>query len=85
MTKSEIDRIIVELKSIQVNQTELTKKVNSIYQGLYGIAGTEDNGFCGQFKDLKKDYYEFKRKVIMVLCFVAGAGGLTTAIIKAFD
>jgi hypothetical protein len=36
----------------QIN--ELFKKVNQIHQGLYGVAGTEEKGMLGDFKELCK-------------------------------
>lgn len=89
MTESEVDRILIKLKSLQIgllemraNQIKIEGKVDSIYQGLYGILGTAEKGFCGRFNELEKDYYTFKRKVIMILCFAAGGGGITATLIK---
>ena len=74
MTESEVTQIIEELQI-------LTGKVDQIYQGLYGIPHTEDKGICGDLKTLKKDYYEFKRRVLVIFAFSAGGGGLLGAAI----
>ncbi len=89
MTESDVDRIIYEMKSLQIgqlemraNQVKIESQVNSIHQGLYGILGTEDHGFMGRFNKLEKDYFNFKRSVIIILAFAAGGGGITAAMIK---
>ncbi len=82
MTASEVEQIVVELKSLQVNQNKIERKVNEIHQGLYGVTGTKENGLVGDLQSLKSDYYGFKHKVIVVLAVGAGSGGIGAAIAK---
>ncbi len=85
MTESDIYEIVRELKSIQINQNELKNKVDSIHQGLYGLPDTDDKGFCGELKRMMVELKELKdqiRKIIMAVCFIAGGGGISAAIIK---
>jgi hypothetical protein len=63
-------------------QHELHDKVNRIYQGLYGISGTKENGLCGKFERLQSDYYRFKRQITMILCISAGSGTLAASLMK---
>ncbi len=39
-------------------QKQLTQE---IWQGMYGVDGTEDKGLIGDFKELRVDYGEFKK------------------------
>ena len=84
MTASEVEQIISELKSFQINQRVIERKVNEIHQGLYGVTATDDKGFCGDLKILKMDYNHFKKNVIIILSIFAGSGGLGAAIFKIF-
>lgn len=56
---------------------ETRDAVKSVLQVLKGFNG--DKGLCRRHDELAKDYYEFKRKVIMILAFSAGGGGLLGA------
>ena len=69
MTEGEIDRIMVELKSIQINIAEIKT-------------------ILGNGKGLRQDVQCLQdqvRKVIMALCFTAGGGGLSVAIVKLLN
>lgn len=61
---------------------EIHDKVNQIWQGLYGIPGTSDEGMCKDYKTTKDDYYKFKGLVIRVFSFIVGAGILSGGIIE---
>ena len=41
----------------------ILEKLNQIHQGLYGVPGTDDKGFCGRVKDLEEDHDALKSKV----------------------
>jgi hypothetical protein len=50
----------------------LIEDVRSIKQCLLGYDG--QGGLCKDHKELKKDYYNFKRWVIGIFCFLVGSG-----------
>ncbi len=61
---------------------EIHDKVNQIWQGLYGIPGTAEDGLCSDYKTTKEDYYKFKATVIRVFSFLVGAGILTGGVLQ---
>ncbi len=78
MTDSDVNRIIEELKSLQISHTELTRKVNQVHQGLYGIPSTSDKGFCGRLESVEITL----KRVIVIISVAAGSGGLGALIAK---
>ena len=67
------------------------QQTQEIWQGMYGVPGTEDNGFLGAFKDLLSDYADFKNqtnkrinklstKLKVLIAFLIGSGVLGTGI-----
>jgi hypothetical protein len=69
MTEQELDKLFEKID-------QLDKKTDKIYFGLYGVPGTEDKGMCGEFHDLKVDYYQFKQKAMTIFFFLLGSGAL---------
>ncbi len=67
MTEAEVDRIVAELKTIQIDLAEMK-------------VGLKGNG-KGLFKQVE-DLQDQVRKTIMVLCFIGGGGGLSAVILK---
>lgn len=82
MTASDVEQIIKELKSLQINQNKIETKVDLIHQGLYGVPNSEEKGFCGQLSSLKRDYYSFKHKVVIILAVGAGSGGISALVAR---
>lgn len=82
MTASEVEQIVVELKSLQINQNKIETKVDLIHQGLYGVPNSDEKGLVGDLKSLKTDYYGFKHKITIILAVGAGSGGLGAALVK---
>jgi hypothetical protein len=68
------------LEKLSEKLDKLDHKTDRIYYGLYGIPDTDDNGMCGEFKDLKEDYYKFKQKAITVFFYLLGSGVLGVGI-----
>ena len=78
MTESDVNQIISELKTLAISHSELTNKVNQVYQGLYGVSSSSDKGIFGRL-----DIVENKlNKVIIILSVAAGSGGLGALISK---
>ena len=73
MSDQDIERILIALK-------EVSDKTNKIYTGLYGIPETDEKGMCGEFHDLRDDYYKFKTRAMVIFFFLLGTGVLGTAI-----
>ena len=78
MTDSDVNRIIVELKSLQISHNELAIKINAVHQETFGVKGTSSKGLVGRM-----DVVENKlNKVIIILSVAAGSGGLGALITK---
>ena len=73
MTEQEYEKLWAKLDAIE-------NKTDQIHQGLYGVPDTDDKGMCGQFQDLKKDYYTFKARAMIVFFFLLGSGVLGVGI-----
>ena len=39
--------------------------IHAIYQGMYGVSGTEEKGMIGDIKDIREDQGEQKGKVLL--------------------
>jgi len=68
---------------------ETYDKVNQIWAAFFGVRGTSDRGFLGQFRDhrnsdteFREDYYRFKRIVIGGFAFLIGSGAISISVIK---
>jgi len=57
---------------------QLTLDVSEIKGALKGYNGKP--GLCEDFEDVKKDYYKFKRTVLLTAAFLVGVGALSTGI-----
>ncbi len=73
MTASEVEQIVVELKSFQVNQRSIERKVNEIHQGLYGVPDTGERGLRGQVDEHEKRIN--KLWIIVIIIIASGIGG----------
>ena len=71
MTEPEVTQIIQELQAI-------SRKVDGIYQGLYGITGTAEKGFCGRLVSVENT----QKKMIVILSVAVGSGGLGAILAK---
>ena len=61
--------------------TQLTKKINDIHVVLLGIEGTEDNGLCGDFSEIKRDIKYIDKRSRANAIQVAGFYGVTMIVI----
>lgn len=61
---------------------ETHDKVNEIWIAFFGVPNTNDKGIYGEFKDLKHDYYNFKRIVLVVFGILIGSGAFGFGIFK---
>lgn len=71
MTPDTEQQLIHELKQVNTNYQK-------IHQALCGYEGQE--GLIQSHEKLKRDYYDFKRKMLMVLAFALGSGALGISI-----
>jgi hypothetical protein len=53
---------------------ELIETTNKIYQGMYGIPGTEEKGMCGKLNEVCDDHYKLKRAFYILVAFLVGSG-----------
>ena len=53
---------------------ELTRKVDRIYQGLFGVSETEDKGMCGKVKELEAGYATLNRNYWILVALLTGLG-----------
>ncbi len=73
MTASEVEQIVTELKSFQINQRSIERKVNEIHQGLYGVPNTVERGLRGQVDEHEKRIN--KLWIIVIIIIASGIGG----------
>ena len=59
---------------------ELTEKVDRVYQGLFGIPGTEEKGMCGRLNDVCSETATLKRNFFILCAFLVGSGILGAGI-----
>lgn len=57
------------------------KGVNEIKDCLFGVEGSEDKGLVGEVKSLKKDYYNFKNRALVIFGIAVGLGLLSGSVV----
>ena len=63
-------------KSPQELLEETHDNVMKISTALFGVPNTDDKGLCGEVRNLKKDYYSFKNKTLIIVGILVGSGVL---------
>jgi hypothetical protein len=65
-------------------QADTNKKVNEIHTALFGVPDSDDRGLCGELKEVRKDFYSFRRVCIWVGGLLVGSGLLSLGWIELF-
>jgi len=76
MTEQDNEKLDLLLKKLE----RVESRTDSIYQGFYGIPGTEEKGLCGALKELLLDHNKLKRNFWILISFLVGSGVLGTSI-----
>ena len=72
-------------KSPEQMTQETYDKVNQIWNAFFGVKNTNDKGMLGEFQELRKDYFKFKRTVLIVFSFLVGSGVLGLSTLKIIE
>jgi len=72
-----------ELEEIKGKLDKIGEDVGTIKVTLLGNPGTQNGGVVGDVKTLKKDYYSFKNKAILIAGVIIGSGVLGIGISQA--
>ena len=72
-----------ELEEIKEKLDTIGEDVAVIKTTLLGNPGTQNGGVVGEVKALKKDYYSFKSKAILIAGIIIGSGVLGVGISQA--
>ncbi len=57
------------------------KRVNEIWQGLYGIPETEEKGLCGELEKLIQDLNRLSSNFRLLVGILIGSGVLTGSVL----
>lgn len=63
---------------------ETRQGVRDIKNLLFGVKNSSDKGFLGEFQALKKDYYGFKTRALIIFGVLVGSGVLVGGIYEVY-
>ena len=67
MTEPDYEKLWAKLEQID-------SKTDKIYQGLYGVPGTDDKGMCGQLKAVEEGHATLNRNFWVLVALLVGLG-----------